>query len=300
MMKYFVVDAFANEPFGGNPAGVVLLGNGDFPAEETMIKIAAELRYSETAFVQQNGPAEFTVRYFTPAAEVDLCGHATIASFSVLRDEQIVPTGTKCMNHTLAGDLEVIAGEEIMMQMATPQMLGAVEDIGRLHNIMGVALPENGVAKQCSSACPGHLTPYNLPLQPQMVSTGLPDIIMPVAGLEELNALAPDMPALSALSAEMNVVGVHAFALSEDGYTAHVRNFAPLYDIPEESATGTANAALTYYLYRNNVIGLGTKCTFMQGEAMKRPSVVATELKPDEVVYVGGNSYILAKGEINL
>ena len=280
-MKYFVVDAFANVPFGGNPAGVVLLGDGDFPTEEIMIKIAAELRYSETAFVQQNGVNEFTVRYFTPTAEVDLCGHATIASFSVLRDEKIISPGTKCINHTLAGDLEVIVGEQIMMQMATPQVLGTVEDISRLNNVMGVP--------SCQ---------HNFPLLAQMVSTGLPDIIMPVCSIEELNSLAPDMAALSAFSAGMNVVGVHAFALSEDGYTAHVRNFAPLYDIPEESATGTANAALTYYLYRNNLIQPGAKCTFMQGEAMKRPSVVATEIKPDGTVYVGGNSYILAKGEM--
>ena len=290
MVKYFVVDAFANEPFGGNPAGVVLLGDGAFPAEETMIKIAAELRYSETAFVQKNGPAEFTVRYFTPAAEVDLCGHATIASFSVLRDEKIVSPGTKCINHTLAGDLEVIVGEEIMMQMATPQVIGAVEDITRLNRVMGVLMQENRIMGAAQ----------NTSLQPQIVSTGLPDIIMPVGSIEELNALAPDMPALSAFSAELDVVGVHAFALSEDGYTAHVRNFAPLYDIPEESATGTANAALTYYLYRNAIIGPGAKCTFMQGEAMKRPSVVATELKQDGTVYVGGNSYILAKGEMYL
>ena len=280
-MKYFIVDAFAQQPFGGNPAGVVMLGEDAFPAEETMIKIAAELRYSETAFVQQNGPTEFTIRYFTPAAEVDLCGHATIASFSVLRDEGVVPLGAKCMNHTLAGDLEVIVGEEIMMQMATPQVLGTVEDISRLNNVMGVP--------SCQ---------HNSPLLAQMVSTGLPDIIMPVSSIEDLQNLKPDMAALSAFSAEMNVVGVHAFALSEDGYTAHVRNFAPIYDIPEESATGTANAALTYYLYRNNLIQPGAKCTFMQGEAMKRPSVVATEIKPDGTVYVGGNSYILAKGEM--
>ena len=89
-MRYFTVDAFAQEPFGGNPAGVVLLnGNTPFPEDEIMRKIAAEMRYSETAFVQQNGPEEFTVRYFTPAAEVDLCGHATIAAFSVLREERI-------------------------------------------------------------------------------------------------------------------------------------------------------------------------------------------------------------------
>lgn len=286
-MKYFVVDAFAGGPFGGNPAGVVLLEeNKPFPAEELMIKIAAELRYSETAFVQQNGPAEFTVRYFTPAAEVDLCGHATIAAFSVLRDEGIVQQGTVCCNHTLAGNLEVFVGEQIMMQMAAPQVMDARVDEVELGRIMGIAV-EKGK----------ELSGMGL-LQAEIVSTGLPDIIMPMESIEQLQALQPDMAALTELSARMEVVGVHAFALSDDGYTAHVRNFAPLYDIPEESATGTANAALTYYLSRHGIIAEGDTCRFMQGEAMKRPSVVATQLCTGGTVYVGGNSYILARGEM--
>ena len=88
----------------------------------------------------------------------------------------------------------------------------------------------------------------DLPIE--VVSTGLPDIIMPVKDLESLNAMQPDMAALSALSQELDVVGVHAFALTDDGYTAHVRNFGPLYGVPEESATVMANAALTHYLHR--------------------------------------------------
>ena len=75
-MKYFIVDAFSDVAFGGNPAGVVLLGDNDFPSEKFMRQVAAEFRYSETAFVKQNDVAEFTVRYFTPVDEVDLCGHA--------------------------------------------------------------------------------------------------------------------------------------------------------------------------------------------------------------------------------
>ena len=65
-MKYFIVDAFSDVAFGGNPAGVVLLGDNDFPSEKFMRQVAAEFRYSETAFVKQNDVAEFTVRYFTP------------------------------------------------------------------------------------------------------------------------------------------------------------------------------------------------------------------------------------------
>lgn len=280
-MKYFTVDAFANEPFGGNPAGVVLLEKeSNFPEDDTMRKISAEMRYSETAFVKQNGPSEFTVRYFTPAAEVELCGHATIASFSVLREEHIVQEGTTCINHTKAGDLEISVGKKILMEMATPEIVGEIGDIGCLEKIM------NGKKAE------------KLPVQ--IVSTGLPDIIFPVASVEELNALAPDMDALSIFSAEMKVVGVHAFALSNDGYTAHVRNFAPLYDIPEESATGTANAALTYYLYKQEIISADANCSFMQGESMQRPSIVETEINGGNKVYVGGNSYILTKGKMNL
>ena len=81
-MRYYIVDAFTSEPFGGNPAGVVLL-DGDFPSDRLMQQIAAEFRYSETVFVQQQGCNEFTMRYFTPAGEVDLCGHATVAAFGL-------------------------------------------------------------------------------------------------------------------------------------------------------------------------------------------------------------------------
>lgn len=244
-----------------------------------MLQIAAELRYSETAFVQQNGPFEFTVRYFTPVSEVDLCGHATVATFGVLRREGIVGDGDVCVNHTLAGDLEVEIGEQVMMQMASPRLIGRVVDTDLLHRIMS---PSQG------------------PLWPvwpvEIISTGLPDIIMPVAHLQALADLHPDMDALAALSREHEVVGVHAFAIGDDGVTAHVRNFAPLYGVPEESATGTANAALTYYLACQGIIPCPTECRFVQGEAMQRPSVVATALSSDGTISVGGQCCIVAEG----
>lgn len=279
-MKYYIVDAFTSEPFGGNTAGVVLL-DGDFPSDKLMQQVAAELRYSETAFVQRNGSAEFTVRYFTPAGEVDLCGHATIASFGLLLKEGIVADGELCLNHTLAGDLKVKVGDQVMMQMAPPAVVDHPIDIERLHVIMG------GESV--------HTWP-ELPIE--IVSTGLPDIIMSVASREALNAMRPDMAALAAYSIELDVVGVHAFALADDGYTAHVRNFGPRYNIPEESATGTANAALTHYLQRRGLVELGGRCRFLQGEAMGHPSVIATTLTPDGDIWVGGKSCIVAKGDL--
>ena len=274
-MQYYIVDAFTDKLFGGNPAGVVLLDN-DFPADSLMQQVAAELRYSETAFVRRDGADEFTVRYFTPRSEVDLCGHATIATFGLMWQLGKVGDGL-CLNHTLAGDLEVIAGERVMMQMATPRMSGEVRETERLCRIMQCAEPQ-------------------LPIE--IISTGLPDIMLPVQSEEELDALAPDMAALAELSRELEVVGVHAFVQAGDGYTAHVRNFAPLYGVDEESATGTANAALTHYLQRQELIQQGSECSFLQGEKMGRPSVVETMLRTDGTIYVGGKCRIVAKGEL--
>lgn len=280
MLEYYIVDAFTNESFGGNPAGVVVL-DGDFPSERLMQQIAAELRYSETAFVRQQSRSEFTLRYFTPCGEVDLCGHATIAAFGVLWKRGMVNDNEPIINHTLAGDLMVRIDRQVMMQMAAPTALETPLDIERLHRIMAGDGPMNW---------------HEMPVE--IISTGLPDIMMPVKDLKELNALQPDMDALATMSKELNVVGVHAFALSDDGYTAHVRNYAPLYGIPEESATGTANAALTHYLHRQGCLSPGNECLFMQGEAMGRPSVVTTVLRHDGNIWVGGDSCIVAHGNL--
>lgn len=279
-MNYYIVDAFTEKPFGGNPAGVVLIEKGqDFPSEAFMQHVAAEFRYSETAFVRSDAPREFTTRYFTPRGEVDLCGHATIATFGVLAHTGVVNHGDLCHCHTLAGDLEIEAGRQVMMQMARPQVVDTPIDLEKLHQIM-------------NSSSEIHT---DLPVE--IISTGLPDIIMPVGDIEALNRLSPHMEALSLLSRQMNVVGVHAFALSDDGYTAHVRNFGPLYGIDEESATGTANAALTHYLLRHHVISEPAECRFLQGEAMGRPSVVATK-SHNGFIYVGGHYCIIAAGNI--
>ena len=284
--RYYIVDAFTDQPFGGNPAGVVLLEKGmPFPTEELMQQVAAELRYSETAFVQRLSPTEYTTRYFTPLSEVDLCGHATIATFGVLRQEGLVPEGSLCLNHTRAGVLTVRVGEKLMMQMAQPQQLALIDqpaEVQRLCRIMTVEEPQMPIA---------------------IVSTGLPDIILPVKSLEALKAMQPDMRGLTDFSREKEVVGVHAFVLTQeagDGSTAHVRNFAPLYGVNEESATGTANAALMHYLHQRGLVSTTATCSFIQGEAMKRPSVVTATRDEEGNIYVGGSCRIVARGDLLL
>lgn len=276
-LSYHIVDAFTSQPFGGNPAGVVLLEEDIFPEEDLMIKIAAELRYSETAFVLRHSENEYTARYFTPKAEVDLCGHATIATFALLNSMRLA--AGSCLCYTKAGDLTIEVGERVMMQMATPKIVETIENTEEIYRALEL----------------GGTTP-NLPIQ--IVSTGLPDFMIQVADVATLNSLQPDMGAVSAITKKHNAVSFHVFAFGGDGHTAHVRDFAPLYDIPEESATGTANAALTHYLSVNGVIPAKGDFSFLQGEAMGRPSIIMTRIAENGTIYVGGSAYILAKGEL--
>ena len=320
MKQLYIADAFTTERFGGNPAGVVLLKAGeDYPADELMRKTAAELRYSETAFIRPLPEAElekaleemtaggrltedgssgvrptdidggFQIRYFTPTEEVDLCGHATIASFRCLKDAGLADTGGTYINRTLAGDLIIdVAGDQVLMDMASPKYISSIrqpEELQELYEVMGIDYCDLGIV-------------------PQLISTGLPDIMMPVASREVLEAIDPDFPALTELSRRYEVTGVHAFTLGREGekVTAYCRNFGPLVGIDEEAATGTANGALTYYLIRNGLVK-GDGCRFIQGEKMGRPSEIRSKIRRDGnglQIRVGGSAAILVKGKIDL
>lgn len=275
-MKYYIVDAFTDRPFGGNPAGVVLLGNENFPNEGLMQRIAAELRYSETIFVRQMDGNSFHARYFTPEAEVDLCGHATIAAFSLLHTQG--QAKGICHLQTRAGDLLVEANRPVMMQTATPHIISTIDDPTSLYDALGI----------------NH---YHPTMPVQVVSTGLPDIMLPLPNVDSLQALQPNMDAIARLTNQYTAISFHVFAISNDGYTAHVRDFAPACGIPEESATGTANASLTHYLATHGVIVPGDHL-FLQGEAMGRPSIVNTHLAPEGDIQVGGPAVTVAEGNL--
>lgn len=313
-MKFYIVDAFTEEVFGGNPAGVVLIPQGeDFLKNEIMVKIAAELRYSETAFVKRTGDKSFHVRYFTPVEEVDLCGHATIGTFYALMEDGVIEKNADYRVDTLAGNIKVsLEGAMVMMDMAPPEYISRIKgpsELKKLYEVMGLDLAKGAKALTASEG--------EWELYPEIISTGLPEIMMPVKDREELLALKPDMGALIELSRKYGVVGVHAFALGEalvgedccegacdlNQVAAYCRNFAPAFGIDEEAATGTANGALTYYLYKNVLIDEGSKCSFLQGEAMNRPSMIMSSIDATDEgvkIRVGGYGALLAKGELCL
>jgi PhzF family phenazine biosynthesis protein len=268
-----------------------------------MQKTAAELRYSETAFVRPQGDGNFETRYFTPEGEVDLCGHATIAAFCVLRWEGVLKSGDSPANLTKAGRLQVrLEEDQVLMDMAPPKILSVLDSQGareELAHLMGM-VPETVTVTD--------LDGNPRILLPMVVSTGLPDVLLPVSSPEKLASLNPDMDALAAWSKSMDVVGVHAFAPGGPGgpCAAFCRNFAPLYGIPEEAATGTSNGALAYYLFQHRLLAAGIPAHFIQGREMDRPSLIVglAELRGGEngtlEIKVGGSGVLLARGEIFL
>lgn len=276
--SFYIVDAFTSTLFGGNPAGVVLLNGYEFPEKELMIKIAQELRYSETAFVVQHSPKEFSIRFFTPRFEVNVCGHATIAAFYILYFLKIAYGF--CVCHTLAGNLTVECGDTVMVRMVTPRIETDNEaDDELIYNSLGLNIKRTKLAVK-------------------MVSTGLRDIIVPILDVCTLNNLRPNMDTVTSILERHKAVSIHAFALSNDNYTAHVRNFAPLYGIPEESATGTSNVSLTYYLQMEKIISDQGDFSFIQGETIGRPSVIRTRIASDGVLYLGGSAVIVSEGKL--
>lgn len=278
-LTLYAVDSFTKDGEGGNAAGVVLAA--DELSGARMLAIAKEAGFSETAFVQESAKASCKVRFFTPTAEVDLCGHATIAAFTLLRSKGIIGDGA-FTQETKAGILGIaVKNDLVYMNQALPAYY-EVLDKAELADSLAI-LPGDCLA--------------NFPAR--IVSTGLRDIMLPVGSLNALLSIRPDAERIARLSKKYNVIGIHAFSLeTRFGATAHCRNFAPLYDIDEEAATGTANGALACYLYQYGVIdtAYSSGLVFEQGYSLGKPSEILARLsiKNDAVteVQVGGRAVI--------
>ena len=284
-MEAYVMDAFSARVFGGNQAGVVLPDRE--LSDEVMTKIACEFKHSETAFVTVNGDGSVSLRYFTPAGEVDLCGHATIGSFALLRSIGRIGDGSHTA-HTKAGKLTIeVQGDTVWMDMAPPVLLRELTEgeLPELYEAYGLTVADKPDG-----------------FMPKIVSTGLADIMMPVKDHGILMKAVQNEQAVTALSKRYDVTGVHMFCPG-DTCTAYCSNYAPLYDIPEECATGTSNGALTYYLYLQGVVKPEQENVFLQGEHMNRPSEIRSRLyrEDDKVtVKIGGRAVMSLQCDLKI
>ncbi|MFE6281560.1 PhzF family phenazine biosynthesis protein [Streptomyces sp. NPDC057877] len=257
-MRIRIVDAFTQRPFSGNPAGVLLLDA--FPDDAWMQNVAMEVNHAETAFAHRlpdGGGADWALRWFTPATEVDMCGHATLATAHVLHS-----TGTH------EGPVRFATRSGVLI--ATPGADGSITLDFPTAPLTEVDVPE-GVAEALGA-------------EPRTAfDTGphVGDLVVELADEKTVHALRPDHKALAAYSRR----GIIATARAEDptrGYDFVSRCFFPNVGIDEDPVTGSAHTALAPYwserLGRPDLTGL---------QASPRAGRVRTTLRGDRTLLTG-------------
>jgi len=291
---FLQVDAFTNQALGGNPCAILF--DTDEMDAALMLAIAKEMNLSETSFVRRSDQADFGVRYFTPAEEIPLAGHPTIATtFALVQTGRLVLENdhTKITLEMQAGVIEV----EIFSQNGVIETIVMAQNKPTFHNIFEASevLPIFGLAAE--EALPG------APIQ--VVSTGTPQLMVPLRRLESLKKIRMDIPAYQELRKSGGFFSPHLFCLqgiTEDGDT-FARHFGVPPDTPEDPFTGSATGGMGAYLWH---YGLIRQPTFKaeQGHWMNRPGVAQVEVvgpaKDIETVKVGGSAVLVLEGKLLL
>jgi PhzF family phenazine biosynthesis protein len=258
-LPIFVVDAFTDQPFRGNPAAVVL--TDDALPEQWMQSVAAEMKHSETAFVQPRGDGAFDLRWFTPTVEVDLCGHATLASAHVLFATGRLEESKTAVFHTRGGELRA-------------EHAGA--DGVTLDFPLAEPVPE--------SPKPALFAALDVAPSEFLRTDG--DFFMCVVDdARTVRECAPDFAALGALT---DVRGVYVTAKGDEGYDIVSRCFAPRVGIDEDPATGSMHCVLAGYWCPR----LGTD-ELRAYQASARGAAMTVVRKGDRVLLTGHATTVL-------
>lgn len=259
-MSIFLVDAFTNQRFTGNRAGVVLDSEGY--SRDIKQKIAAELNASETVFARRLGPSEFEAVYFTPTTEIEFCGHATIALFYTLAKYGKLDTNSATIR-TKAGTFPIAVEKksdgDILVTMRQTQAQYAEAPCSSEELANALHLPEEAFDER-------------LPVG--LARTGNWHLIVGLTSKSYLEQIDYDPATLSEILMRAQAVTLHAFC-QEDAGTFNVRNFGPTIGIPEDPATGSAAGAFAAYLVHEGLIADGRHdIRIVQGEKMGRKSQI--------------------------
>lgn len=290
---FYQVDAFTSRPLGGNPCAVVF-DCADLE-DAAMLAIAREMNLSETAFVWRTTEGRFRARYFTPAEEIPLAGHPTIATVYALVDSGRLRLSGDYLKMPLELcdgpiEVEIFAAngkvERIVMSQRKPQFLSTHRP--------GDVLPAFGLDE--FDLLPGAVI--------QTVSTGTAQLMIPLRGHASLRKAMLDVEKYTALRAKSDFFSPHLFCLQgvEQGAT-FARHFGVPPDTPEDPFTGSATGGMAAYLWR---YGLLDSPTFLaeQGHWMGRPGLAYVEVvgarENIETVKVGGSAVTVLRGELML
>lgn len=263
---FFLIDAFTDQPLRGNPAAVVFL---EAPASaEWMQAFAAEMKQSETAFLAPRSDGGWDLRWFTPAVEVDLCGHATLASAAALWDAGRLQPGDEAVFHTKSGELRCRRGDGGIIAMEFPA-----------DPVKSVVVP-----MELETALGGQ--------QPLFTGKGKFDFLVELSDEKSVRALRPDLSVVAALPCRLLIVT--AQGKPEGGYDFVSRCFAPAAGIPEDPVTGSAHCTLACYWEKR----LG-KSRFTAYQASARGGVLQVE-RQGERILLAGNAVVVVRGEVEI
>jgi PhzF family phenazine biosynthesis protein len=272
--------AFSTDPAGGNPAGVVLDATGLGDAE--MQRVAAEVGYSETAFLLPAGERHFEVRYFSPKAEVPFCGHATIASAAAYAERH----GPGVLHlHTRAGLVEV--STKVQADGTTTATLISVEP-----QTKQISAGDLATLLEALRWTPGDL---DATLPPRVAFAGAWHPIVAAASRQRLAELDYDMAALASLMAQRDWTTID-LVYRESAQVLHARNPFPPGGVVEDPATGAAAAALGGYLRELGLVAPPVTVIVHQGQDMGRPSLLTIEIpaQPGTGIAVTGAAVALS------
>ena len=302
-LQFYQADVFTDEPFGGNP--VAVFPDADGLTDEELQRIAQEMNLSETVFVfpPTDPAAVVKVRIFTPTQEIPFAGHPVIGTFFVLGSlgrltlrEPVTRVLQECNLGLFPVDIHSHDGviERVVMAQPSPEFLDVIDEPEALFAIARSL----GITKSA-------ITESRFPVQ--VVSTGLPVIIVPVRTLTAVRSIVPDVAAIAELSQQYGANGMMVFSTMtvEQSSSVHTRMFAPLIGIVEDPATGSASGALGAYLVQHGVVDIRpeTEITAEQGYEIDRPSRILIQVNSDDDaiqgVMVGGESILVVEGTLS-
>jgi trans-2,3-dihydro-3-hydroxyanthranilate isomerase len=285
------VDAFTDQPLGGNPCAVLF--DTDEMDSGTMLAIAREMNLSETAFVRRSRIADYGVRYFTPAEEIPLAGHPTIATtFALIDTGRLTLRGPLTTLH-----LELQVGSILVEILSKDGKISQIVMSQKKPQFFSTHLPDE--VMPLFGLSPMDVLP-RVPLQ--TVSTGTPQMMVPVRDKEVLCRAHVNVPSYRLYRAKSDFFSPHLFCL--EGFTSKGRTFARHFgvppDTPEDPFTGSATGGMAAYLWH---YGLIDQPDFIaeQGHWMNRPGQASVQVigpRDDiETVKVGGLAVTVMKGK---
>jgi trans-2,3-dihydro-3-hydroxyanthranilate isomerase len=271
------VEVFAPRPLGGNLLPV--LSPADGADDDVLQAVAARFRQPETSFVQtaDDDRADYRHRIFTVDEELPFAGHpslGTAAAVAARRGESRATYVQQTLSGLQSLDVELDGGHGVVTILQNDPQFGDEPDVTELLEAIGLDR--------------GSLHPA---LRPQVVSTGLPSLIVPIADVEQLSRARPSVPALAQLLPSEGLDARTVYAVADAGDHWRARAFTPVVPIGEDAATGSAAGPFGAYLHRHRSV---TTATVRQGVEIGSPSVLHTDTS--DGVRVSGAVRIVGTG----